>query len=411
MRTHSVLHTGTRLLAPVAFGVILAVTAVGCGSTPSPISTPSPTSNTGTASPPAASPRTTPPSPTTATWKLLPPAPVTKMEPQYVVSVWTGSQMLIRGSVRTGESSKPVTLGYTPATGTWRTLAPGPAPRTLQGDDSAVWTGHEMLVFGLTSAAYNPVTNTWRPITFNMFAALGSVRVWTGRQAIFWGGGCCGGALDKGAVYTPATGSWRTLPPSPLGARYTSGAWTGTELIIAGGSRPPTGGDSHSHTFADAAAYNPATNMWRKLPAMPEARSDGTMIWDGTEVLYLAGTRAGARAPSADGVAFNPSTGRWRRLPRMEVNRAGFAAVWTGHEVLVWGGWTGSFPSHLIPPHGVAYDPAVNRWSAMPMAPLRGRGEPTAVWTGSQMIVWGGLTRGELKDTFLNDGAAFRPAA
>lgn len=74
---------------------------------------------------------------------------------------------------------------------------------------------------------------------------------------------------------------------------------------------------------------------------MPAARSAGTMLWDGTEVLYLGGTRPGARAPSADGFAFTPSTGHWRRLPAMEINRTAFAAVWTGHQMLVWGGWTG----------------------------------------------------------------------
>ena len=74
----------------------------------------------------------------------------------------------------------------------------------------------------------------------------------------------------------------------------------------------------------------------------------------------------------------------------MEFSRRGFAAVWTGRQALVWGGLTGSFQDQKIPPHGVAYDPAANRWSAMPMAPLRGRSNPTAVWTGRQMIVWGG---------------------
>ena len=74
----------------------------------------------------------------------------------------------------------------------------------------------------------------------------------------------------------------------------------------------------------------------------------------------------------------------------MEVNRSEFAAVWTGRQVLVWGGLTGTFQDQKIPPHGAAYTPAASRWSAMPMAPLRGRSNPAAVWTGRQMIVWGG---------------------
>jgi len=60
--------------------------------------------------------------------------------------------------------------------------------------------------------------------------------------------------------------------------------------------------------LADAAAYNPATRTWRKLPPMPEPRADATTVWDGTEALFIAGTRAAATGPSAGGAAFNPAT-------------------------------------------------------------------------------------------------------
>ena len=72
--------------------------------------------------------------------------------------------------------------------------------------------------------------------------------------------------------------------------------------------------------------------------------------------------------------------------------------------------WTGPFASQRVPPHGLAYHPAANLWSALPTAPLRGRGAPAAVWTGSQMIVWGGITQTPQKDVYLTDGAAYRPA-
>lgn len=35
--------------------------------------------------------------------------------------------------------------------------------------------------------------------------------------------------------------------------------------------------------------------------------------------------------------------------------------------------------------------------------------EVTAVWTGSQMIVWGGQFVGKLTTTFAHDGAAYQP--
>ena len=232
--------------------------------------------------------------------------------------------------------------------------------------------------------------------------------MWTGSQEIFWGGGCCGDVRADGAAYTPATGTWQALPPAPLTARYASGAWTGTEVIIAGGYSPQA---DPVWPHADAAAYNPATRTWRKLKPMPEARSDATAVWDGTEVLFIGGRRAGASALSADGVAFNPATGHWRRVPAMELARAQFAVAWTGRQLLVWGGLTGDGRTGWkVPPHGVAYDPAANRWSAIPMSPLRGRGSPTAAWTGNQMIVWGGIIPGTQKDIPASDGAAYQPA-
>jgi N-acetylneuraminic acid mutarotase len=64
-----------------------------------------------------------------------------------------------------------------------------------------------------------------------------------------------------------------------------------------------------------------------------------------------------------------------------------------------------------VPPHGEAYDPATNQWTALPEAPLTGRAGPTAVWTGSQMIVWGGYTTTENYTTSnsYTDGAAYTP--
>jgi hypothetical protein len=411
MRYRPQLSRHTPVLALAAVAIILTFTVAGCGGGRAPSRPASPTSSAGTpaaSSPVSSPPPTAQPSPPAAVWQQLPPAPVTTGL-TFIVSVWTGHQMLIHGIVSADNGYKGVTLSYTPASGIWRRLAPGPAPLMAQNGEVALWTGSEMLVIGLTNAAYNPVTNTWHRITrYN--GPVGAVNVWTGHQVILWGGGCCGGATAAGGSYTPATDSWRALPSSPLSPRHTAGAWTGTEVIIAGGDLPPTATVDHVQIFADAAAFNPATRTWRKLPPMPAARSAGTMLWDGTEVLYIGGTRPGARAPSADGFAFNPSTSHWRRLPAMEFNRTAFAAAWTGHQVLVWGGWTGPFASQQIPPHGLTYDPSVNQWSALPMAPLRGRGGPTAVWTGSQMIVWGGITQTPQKYIYLTDGAAYRPA-
>ncbi len=71
--------------------------------------------------------------------------------------------------------------------------------------------------------------------------------------------------------------------------------------------------------------------------------------------------------------------------------RSDYAAVWTGSEMIVWGGYDGS--SYLNT--GGRYDPDSDSWT-----PINTVGAPspraghTAVWTGKEMIVWGGGTCG-----------------
>ncbi len=59
-----------------------------------------------------------------------------------------------------------------------------------------------------------------------------------------------------------------------------------------------------------------------------------------------------------------------------------------------------------LPPHGEEFLPGPNQWVSLPTAPLGGRAAPAAVWTGGEMIVWGGYYGGRDKA----DGAAFKIA-
>ena len=175
-------------------------------------------------------------------------------------------------------------------------------------------------------------------------------------------------------------------------------------MIVAGGT---TGDVPQFRTLADAAAYNPKTHTWRKLPPMPTARTAAIAVWDGSELLVIGGrTIVGDRVKYlARGVAYNPSTNRWRWLQPMAFPREGFVAEWTGGQVLVWGGRSRPDATWLIPPNGEAYDPTTNAWSSLPRSPLRGRAYPVAAWSGTAMIIWGGSTEGR----YFADGAVFTP--
>ncbi|HEX6852403.1 MAG TPA: hypothetical protein VF139_13475 [Candidatus Polarisedimenticolaceae bacterium] len=82
--------------------------------------------------------------------------------------------------------------------------------------------------------------------------------------------------------------------------------------------------------------------------------------------------------------------------------RTGHTAVWTGTEMLVWGGFSARGPMA----DGQRYDPLIDTWTPMTTigAPAA-RLEHSAVWTGSRMIVWGGSGASAV----LGTGAAYDP--
>ena len=111
-----------------------------------------------------------------------------------------------------------------------------------------------------STLAFNPLTNRWRQLR----RGHGGLVVWTGRELIGWGGGCCGDAFSDGVAYNPSANRWRNLPRSPLaGSQSPLGAWAGRELFVFVGNLDPDGKPWPAR-LARAAAYNPATNTWRR---------------------------------------------------------------------------------------------------------------------------------------------------
>jgi Kelch motif protein len=84
--------------------------------------------------------------------------------------------------------------------------------------------------------------------------------------------------------------------------------------------------------------------------------------------------------------------------------REGHKAVWTGSEMVVWGGYDSSYLNT-----GGRYDPSSNTWIATSSVNVpTGRASHTAVWTGTEMIVWGGhFFDGD--DHYLNSGGRYSP--
>ena len=88
------------------------------------------------------------------------------------------------------------------------------------------------------------------------------------------------------------------------------------------------------------------------------------------------------------GGRYDPGTDTWSHMSRTNAPtpRYGHTAVWTGTQMIVWGG-TGVGERN----DGGQYDPTTDRWfpTSLTDAPI-GRTDHTAVWSGTQMIVSGG---------------------
>lgn len=89
-------------------------------------------------------------------------------------------------------------------------------------------------------------------------------------------------------------------------------------------------------------------------------------------------------ATNASEVWTPPPAGAWRTLPPAPVAaRLDHTAVWTGREVIVWGGFD-QFSRPLT--DGARFDPVTGRWSPLPPTGAR-RPASAAVWTGTDVVL------------------------
>lgn len=130
-------------------------------------------------------------------------------------------------------------------------------------------------------------------------------------------------------------------------------------------------------------------------PAPIEGRFGPAAVWTGDEMVVWAGATQGSEGemPLGDGAAFDPFTGTWRPLPAAPIEGRAYAStVWTGEEMVVWGG---SSSGQLLG-DGAAYDPSTDSWRVLSPSPVEPSMKAATVWTGSEMIVIGGLNKADV---------------
>ena len=179
---------------------------------------------------------------------------------------------------------------------------------------------------------------------------------------------------NTGGRYNPVANNWTNTSTTnaPDGRLLHSAVWTGSEMIVWGG-----GGHGPGDDLNTGGRYNPVTDGWTTTTTdnVPTARDWHTAVWTGSEMIVWGGDAGGRLitvAPQAP-----PSTHKSRD------------------------GVRGSTPTPTptptatpIPSHGTGatYDPSTDNWTATSTSNApSARGSHTAIWTGSEMIVWGGF--------------------
>ena len=258
------------------------------------------------------------------------------------------------------------------------------------------------------------VADTWTATSIQPEGRSYHTVIWTGSEMIVWGGLGQGGELNTDWKYNPSVTSPPTPTPTPIpylntGARYSpntdswtdisignapdsrafhTAVWTGNEMIVWGGI------DQFGYS-SSGGRYNPIIDSWTATATTnaPDGREHPTAVWTGTEMIVWGGTQNNGIIVLNTGGKYNPSTDTWIATTVTNAPAARFlhTAVWSGNEMVVWGGVDQNL---FYLNTGGKYNPGTDSWTATNIinAPSERAGH-TAIWTGNEMIVWGGYPR------------------
>lgn len=282
-----------------------------------------------------------------------------------------------------------------PAASAWRVLASMDVPRQESG--VALLNGEVYVVGGFNSNTevvadvdvYNPATDRWRKVaTLPQPLHHPNVAVVGGRLYV------TGAMIDLSFVavgvtleYDPTVNNWRARASMPLGTQRGAAATAviDNRIYVAGGLR---GGNAVS----DFSVYDPFTDSWQALPAMPTVRDHLVGAAVGGR-LYAIGGRTGS-TQRAQVEIFDSAAGTWSAGASMPTARGGcMGAVINGRILIVGGEGNGSVATGIFS-QSELYDPTSNLWTTLePMRTPR-HGTGAAALDGELFVPGGATTQG-----------------
>lgn len=194
-----------------------------------------------------------------------------------------------------------------------------------------------------------------------------------------------GVSLDTGPdAFSPSSGPTSTTIEAAAGVTGSSATTTATTAEFADTPDSQAGTET-TEILEDIPTGGVDTEALALGPLEP--RGGHTVTWTGTEMIVWGGWSDEIGSTRfRDGAAFDPEDDSWRMIAEAPLDgRHNHLAAWTGEAMLILGG-DGSTD-------GALYDPRQDNWTLITPSPVPITGDPvdqvtSAVWTGSRYVIW-----------------------
>jgi hypothetical protein len=187
--------------------------------------------------------------------------------------------------------------------------------------------------------------------------------------------------LTDGAAYDVGRGEWSAVSDEGAPALFLPvAAWTGDEMLVFDYLSGPA--------LLGGALYDPASDSWRPMSRDGLPLDPCGAVWAGTKLVVFE--------HSEEYSMYDPTTDTWASTPTQS-DLCTVVPVWTGERVLSWN--PKAAPAFKLDP------------DSGEVSPITERGQPSiranhsAIWTGAEMIIWGGQEHAVATNT----GGRYRP--
>ena len=298
---------------------------------------------------------------------------------------------------------------YTPATDTWRRVAPAPVGISL-GSPTAVIGDVVYVLDPPTDSSGDPAVHAY-DVSADRWSTLPSPTgpyvgiVAAGTHLVAYVTSHEHGPRRPDEVFDFAQRRWEALPLDPLEPSFDrTFVWAGDRLAMLAPKLVPQPGGADGPSWLRAATLDLRTRTWTALPETRQVISGELMpVWTGTHVLNASpgGADGGATNNYGRVLPFggylDVTTGRWTSLPDGPSEDTRYR------------GWGTAAASPAYTAAGsVVYDAQARSWVPLPAPPDDDVQGFTSAWVRDRLVVWGGARiSGDAPAQLVSSGAAW----